>query len=510
MTSARNGGFVDVVDQPSGVLGSRIGGARVARSWIRSVLAGISPALLVMAGSALPALAWAASDGHGPSLGEILPLWSVIPFAGLLLSIALLPMVAEHFWHKNRNQLLVAAAWASPVLGYLLYLVYTDHGPLGHEAAHSLQHAIAEYVSFIALLGSLYVISGGILLRGDLEGKPLVNTAFLAFGAVLSNVIGTTGASMLLIRPMLRTNAERQHTWHIPLFFIFLVSNIGGALTPIGDPPLFLGYLRGVDFWWTLTTLWTAWLPTVLVLLGAFFALDTYQYNREDREHRSDDVAAMEPLRLSGNINFLLLAGVVGSVLLLSPDAEVVDFRHYYAREIAMVVLAGLSMLLTPRTLRAANDFSWTPILEVAALFSGIFIAMIPATSLLQAYGDQLGVTQPWQYFWATGALSAFLDNAPTYVTFAAMACGSFDHCTSAENLGTLTAVPESAMVLAAISLGSVFLGAGSYIGNGPNFMVRAIAEQSGYKMPSFFGYVAYAALFLGPVFLLLTLLWLV
>lgn len=499
MSSARNGGFVNVVDHPPGAVRS-----------IGRVLAGIVSVWLVLVGTVLPTVALASNGQEGQTLGEILPLWSVIPFAGLLLSIALVPLVAEHFWEKNRNQFLVAFAWASPVLGYLIYLVYSDQGPLGTEALHSLQHAIAEYVSFIALLGSLYVISGGILLRGDLEGKPLVNTAFLAFGALISNVIGTTGASMLLIRPMLRTNAERQHTWHIPLFFIFLVSNIGGALTPIGDPPLFLGYLRGVGFWWTLEVLWSAWLPTVLVLLAMFFAMDTYQYNREDRAHRESDAAALEPLRLSGNINFLLLAGVVASVLLLSPDAEVVDFRHYYAREIAMAVLAVISIGVTPRTLRAANDFSWTPILEVAALFSGIFIAMIPATTLLQTYGDALGVTQPWQYFWATGTLSAFLDNAPTYVTFAAMACGTYDHCTSAENLGTLTTMPESAMVLAAISLGSVFLGAGSYIGNGPNFMVRAIAEQSGYKMPSFFGYIGYAAVFLLPVFLLMTLLWLV
>lgn len=470
--------------------------------------------VLVLLGLLVPGLSSAAggADGHGaegPTLGEVLPLWSVIPFAGLLLSIALLPMVAEHFWHKNRNQLLVAMGWASPVLGYLVYLAYTDHGVLGHDAMHGLQHAVEEYLSFIALLGSLYVISGGILLRGDLQGRPVVNTTFLALGAVISNVIGTTGASMLLIRPMLRTNSERAHTWHIPLFFIFLVSNIGGALTPIGDPPLFLGYLRGVDFWWTLRVLWTAWLPVVALLLVMFYALDTYLYAKEDLAHKTQDATAIQPLRLDGNVNFLLLAGVIAAVLLLSPDAEVVDYRHYYVREIAMFALAGLSLVLTPRALRASNDFSWTPILEVAALFSGIFIAMIPATTLLQTYGDQLGVTQPWQYFWATGALSAFLDNAPTYVTFAAMACGTYDHCTSAENLGTLTAEPASAAVLAAISLGAVFMGAGSYIGNGPNFMVRAIAEQSGYKMPSFFGYVGYAAVFLGPVFVLLTFTWL-
>ncbi len=444
-------------------------------------------------------------DHDGPSLGEVLPWWSVLPFAGLLLSIAILPMVAGHFWHSNRNQLLVALGWASPVFLYLVYTAFSGHGTMAHDAAHGLEHAIAEYVSFIALLGSLYVISGGILLRGDLEGRPMVNTAFLAIGAVISNLIGTTGASMLLIRPMLRTNSQRQHVWHIPLFFIFLVSNIGGALTPIGDPPLFLGYLRGIDFFWTLETLWPMWLPVVLVLLVGFYALDSYFYAQESESRVSLDSATMQPLRLEGNLNFLWLAGVIACVLVLSPDPEHVDFRHYYAREIGMAALTVASLVYTPRTLRAANDFSWEPILEVAALFIGIFVAMIPATTLLQTYGADLGISEPWQYFWATGSLSAFLDNAPTYVTFAAVACGTYEFCTTAENLGPLATHEASEMVLVAISLGAVFMGAGSYIGNGPNFMVRAIAEQAGYKMPSFFGYIGYAAMFLGPVFVVLT-----
>ncbi len=478
-------------------------------------------ALVVLATWLAPELAWAASGAeeaahgaghhdaghHGPSLGEILPWWSVIPFAGLLLSIAVLPMVAEHWWHHNRNQLLVAVGWASPVLVYLLYLGFTNDAQLGHDALHGLEHAVEEYLSFIALLGSLYVISGGILLRGDLQGKPTTNTAFLAIGAVLANVIGTTGASMLLIRPMLRTNAERNHTWHIPLFFIFLVSNIGGALTPIGDPPLFLGYLRGIDFWWTLTALWWIWIPTVVVLLGMFFALDTYMYGREDASEIQLDQAQLEPLSLQGNLNFALLAGVIACVLILSPDQDVVDFRHYYARELGMFALAGLSMWATPRAIREGNDFTWGPILEVAALFVGIFVAMIPATTLLQTYGSELGLTEPWQYFWATGSLSAFLDNAPTYVTFAAVACGTYEFCQTANDLGPLSTHEASIPVLQAISLGAVYMGAGSYIGNGPNFMVRAIAEQSGYKMPTFFGYVGYAAMFLGPVFVVVTLL---
>lgn len=445
---------------------------------------------------------------HHMTLGEYLPYWSVIPFAGLLLSIAVVPMVAGHWWHHNRNQLLVAVGWSAPVAAFLGYCAVTDFHGLGHDAAHGLEHAIAEYVSFIALLGSLYVISGGILLRGDLKGTPLVNTTFLAVGAVISNVIGTTGASMLLIRPMLRTNSQREHVWHIPLFFIFLVSNIGGALTPIGDPPLFLGYLRGIDFFWTLENLWHIWIPTVILLLAMFFGLDTAMYRREDMAHRSEDERGIEPLGFEGKLNFVLLGGVIGAVLLLSPDPAVVDIRHYYIREVAMALLAGLSVVSTSQSIRTRNGFTWEPILEVAALFIGIFVAMIPATALLQANGDALGVTAPWQYFWATGSLSAFLDNAPTYVTFAAMACGTDPTCTSAENLAPL-ATGDFAPVLQAISLGAVFCGAGSYIGNGPNFMVRAIAEQSGYKMPSFFGYCGYAAAFLGPVFVLVTLVYL-
>ena len=290
------------------------------------------------------------------------------------------------------------------------------------------------------------------------------------------------------------------------MFFIFLVSNIGGALTPIGDPPLFLGYLRGVPFFWTLTSLWLPWLCVVVTLLAMFFAIDTYTYGKETNTSKKTDRAHVEPLALEGNINFLLLAGVIACVLFLSPDPAVLDFRHWYAREIGMVVLTGISLFATSSSIRERNDFNYGPILEVAALFIGIFIAMVPATALLQANGAALGITEPWQYFWATGALSAFLDNAPTYVTFAAMACGTAELCLTAENLQPLTE-GSSALVLEAISLGSVFLGAGSYIGNGPNFMVRAIAEQSGYKMPSFFGYCGYAFMFLVPVFAVMTLL---
>jgi Na+/H+ antiporter NhaD/arsenite permease-like protein len=439
-------------------------------------------------------------------LADVLPLWSVVPFVGMLLSIAVLPMVVGGWWHHLRNQLIVSLAWAAPVLAGLVWLA-VNGGEVGHDAAHALGHAAEEYLSFVCLLGSLYVVAGGVLLRGDLEGRPLVNTGFLAAGTLLANVIGTTGASMLLIGPVLRTNSERRHVWHIPVFFIFLVSNVGGALTPIGDPPLFLGYLRGVPFFWTLTHLWPMWVPVVVALLLVFFVIDTVQHRRESARELLEDVGHVEPLRLDGSVNLLLLAGVVACVLLLSPDPGVHDARAWYLRELVLVGLAVVSLAVTPRVIREGNGFSWSPILEVAVLFFGIFLAMIPAAELLRARGSALGITEPLQYFWATGALSAFLDNAPTYVVFAAMACGNFPSCPSADDLGSLTTHPESAAVLAAISLGAVFMGAGSYIGNGPNFMVRAIAVRSGYAMPSFFAYCGLAAVFLGPVFLAMTLL---
>ncbi len=454
--------------------------------------------LLAAAFLPLPALA---SEGGGLAEQVTLPL--VIPFAGLLLSIAILPMTAGHWWHRNRNQLLVALAWAAPVLGWLLWRM--SDAAVGHDAGHALAHALEEYVSFIALLASLYIISGGIVLRGDLKATPAVNTAFLAVGAVIANLVGTTGASMLLIRPLLKTNSERQFVRHIPIFFIFLVSNVGGALTPIGDPPLFLGYLRGIPFFWTLEHVWPMWLTAVLLLLATFFALDTWYYRKESPADLGLDKARVEPLRLSGGINFGLLAGVILSVLFLSPVQGAHDFRDYFAREIAMALLALASWKVTPRELHRANAFTFGPILEVAALFIGIFITMVPATMMLQAHGAELGLDKPWQYFWATGSLSSFLDNAPTYVTFAAMACGASDLCQAAENLHPLTVDPSTHLILVAISCGAVFMGANSYIGNGPNFMVKAIAEERGYDMPSFFGYMGVAALLLGPVLVLTT-----
>jgi Na+/H+ antiporter NhaD/arsenite permease-like protein len=400
----------------------------------------------------------------------------VLPFALLLLGLALLPLVAARFWESNLRKLLVAA-----VLGLPVAQLYATNHPT------ALVHAFDDYVSFIALLATLFVISGGVFLEGDLPATPRVNATFLGAGALFASFIGTTGASMLLIRPLLQTNRERQHVTHTVVFFIFLVSNIGGCLTPLGDPPLFLGYLAGVPFAWTFR-LFIPWLVTVGLVLVAYVLWDTRAYARERPVDRAVDRVAVRPLRVLGKKNLALLAGVVLAAAFLQAPW----------RELAMVALAFVSLVDTPRDVREANRFSFDPILEVAAVFAGIFLTMLPALDLLRARGGELGVREPWQFFWASGALSSFLDNAPTYLTFLALAQG--------QGLAPeIVGVP--ARILAAISLGSVFMGANTYIGNGPNFMVRSIAEGRGVKMPSFGGYMLYSGAILIPVFVVVTLL---
>jgi Na+/H+ antiporter NhaD/arsenite permease-like protein len=359
--------------------------------------------------------------------------------------------------------------------------LYLRHHP------EALARVGEDYVSFIVLLGSLYVISGGVKLEGNLPARPSVNAAFLGVGSLLASVIGTTGASMLLIRPLLQTNRERKHVRHTVVFFIFLVSNIGGCLTPLGDPPLFLGYLQGVPFTWTLR-LFPAWLATTAFLLIVYTVWDTRAYGREALADRTRDRLEVRGLRVAGRENLVLLGGIVLAAAFLGSPW----------REAAMVLLADASFKRTDPELRQANQFSFAPILEVAALFAGIFLTMLPALDLLRARGAALGVREPWQFFWATGALSSFLDNAPTYLTFLALAQG----------LGLPPEVAGvSGRVLAAISLGAVFMGANTYIGNGPNFMVRSIAEQRGVTMPSFGGYMLYSLAVLIPTFVLVTLL---
>ena len=400
----------------------------------------------------------------------------MLPFVAMLLAIAICPLRVPHWWEANRNKFLVAFALGAPVL--VLYL---------RREPAALLHMAEEYVSFIILLAGLYVIAGGILLRGDLVATPLTNTAFLGLGALLASFIGTTGASMLLIRPLLQTNRERRHVKHTVVFFVFLVSNIGGMLTPLGDPPLFLGYLQGVPFTWTFR-LWPQWLLMVTVLLVLYVVWDTRQYAREPIAALARDRLAVEPLRLRGPLNVLGLAGVVLAVA----------FLHAPLRELAIVALGALSLWRTPREIRRANGFTSSPIVEVAVLFFGIFLTMIPALELLRLRGSELGVRQAWQFFWASGMLSSFLDNAPTYLTFLALAQGL-------RLADEVVGVPH--FILTAISVGAVAMGANTYIGNAPNFMVKAIAEEAGVTMPSFFGYMLYSGAILLPLFVLVTLI---
>jgi Na+/H+ antiporter NhaD/arsenite permease-like protein len=408
--------------------------------------------------------------------GSALPLYAVAPFVLMLLAIAVLPLWRPHWWESNRNKLLVACVLGLPILG-----VYLRRRP------GALVAMTEEYVSFIILLGALYVISGGVLLRGDLMATPLTNTGFLAVGSVLASFVGTTGASMLLIRPLLQTNQERTRVKHTVVFFIFTVSNIGGMLTPLGDPPLFLGYLHGVPFTWTFR-LWPHWLLMVGTLLLVYLVWDSTQYAREPMAAILRDRTGLEPLRVHGGSNAIWLVGVVLAVAFLRAPV----------RELLITALAGLSLWTTPREIRRANGFTTYPMVEVAVLFFGIFLTMIPALELLRLRGPGLGVRQPWQFFWATGVLSSFLDNAPTYLVFLALGQG----------LGLANeVVGVPAAILAAISVGAVSMGANTYIGNAPNFMVKSIAEESGVEMPSFFGYMVYSGLVLIPLFAVVTLL---
>jgi len=451
-----------------------------------------------------------AEHGSGHiNLGEVLPIWSCIPFACMLLSIALFPLVAEDFWHHNFGK--ISAFWAASMA---LPFVYAFRGTAVYEILHII---LADYVPFIILLWALFTVSGGIVLKGSLRGTPVVNTAMILLGTVLASWMGTTGAAMLIIRPFLKANDYRKNRTFMVVFFIFLVANIGGSLTPLGDPPLFLGFLHGVTFFWTFKIL-PHMLVAVAIVLGIYFLLDTYHYKKEGAKAPDDGVK--EPLRLEGKYNFIFLAGVVGSVLM----SGMVDWGEVntlgihravqdWARDILLIVMGILSLWATPKQLREDNEFTWFPIVEVAYLFIGIFITMIPCLLLLKAgaKGNLAflieAVKEPFHYFWITGMLSAFLDNAPTYLTFFNTALGSFyAGLTEAQSVPRL--MTENAIYLKAISAGAVFFGACSYIGNAPNFMVRSIAEEAGTPMPSFFGYIfKYSLVFLIPTFVVVTLI---
>jgi Na+/H+ antiporter NhaD/arsenite permease-like protein len=440
------------------------------------------------------------------------PVWTVIPFAVYLLVIAVVPLFLGHFWEKNRNKFILAVVASLPVVGYLLF-GGNEHGP------HWLFDSAKEYVAFIALLASLFIISGGVYLRGSLAGTPIVNTVFLAIGALIASVVGTTGASMLLIRPLLRANEKRVRRVHLVVFFIFIVSNGAGMLTPLGDPPLFLGFLRGVPFFWTTLRLLAPWALVNGVLLVVFNVLDQMILNKEEKERAGsqlEDVQKVkEPLAIQGGINFLWLLGVIGVIYFVGAHGNLISTNgnvQTLLQIVGMLAMAGLSMKTTSQEIRTSNKFGWGPIIEVAVIFVGIFITMVPALKYLEAQGSALGVTKPWQFFWASGALSSFLDNAPTYLTFASLAVGvvnTMDPAArlTAETLGMLAAHPVGATFLTAVSCGAVFMGANTYIGNGPNFMVKAIAEENGVKMPSFFGYMLWSIAILIPLFILVTFL---
>jgi Na+/H+ antiporter NhaD/arsenite permease-like protein len=452
------------------------------------------------------------------------PIGMVLPFVLLLGTIAVFPLVPglTHWWEHNLHKFYVAGALAAVTLLY--YLVFHELRMAGHFPTHHfilptpnganvatagtvLANAmLSEYVPFIVLLFSLYTISGGIRLEGDLKAHSLTNTTFMAIGAVLASVVGTTGAAMLLIRPLLETNRERKQVKHTVVFFIFIVCNCGGCLLPTGDPPLFLGYLLGVPFLWTLN-LWEAWAFVNVCLLVIYFAWDYFLcYPRESQADIQRDETQVRPLRITGAWpNAALLVGVVAAVGLLDPSKAVPGTSWHpwmFLREIVQLAMVALSLATGDRNVRQANNFNFGAIIEVAALFFGIFICMQPPLQILEIRGPQLGLTQAWHYFWASGTLSSFLDNAPTYVVY-------FETAKSVTVSGGLEPMVAGVYVpfLIAVSLGSVFMGANTYIGNGPNFMVKTIAEGSGVRMPSFFGYMAYSICILIPLFVLTTFL---
>ena len=470
-----------------------LGRARRGARWAASVMIGLG------VGAAQ------AADLDGAQLSA----WWGIPFAGMLLSIAVMPLVVPHIWHHHFGK--IAAAWA---LAFLLpFAAVFGVGAASGAVAHAL---LAEYIPFIALLTALFTAAGGIYIKGNLHGSPLTNVKIMGVGAVLASLMGTTGASMLLIRPLIRANDNRKHVAHVVVFFIFIVSNAGGSLTPLGDPPLFLGFLKGVDFFWTVTTIFPETLFLVGSLLAIFYVIDSWYYQREG-VLPADPTPDDETFGLDGAINFLPLIAVVGLVLMSGTWKPGIAFTvlgtevelQQIVRDALLVLVVFLSLKITPSGVRERNQFSWAPMQEVAKLFIGIFLTMIPVLAMLRAgeAGAFAAVARavtgpdgqplPWAYFWFSGGLSSFLDNAPTYLVFFNLAGGD-----PVVLMTTLSAT------LAAISAGSVFMGANTYIGNAPNFMVKAIAEDRGIRMPSFFGYMLWSGAVLIPLFVVMTFIW--
>jgi len=462
-------------------------------------------ALLAVSGRAFAADAGAID-------GASLSLWWSAPFVGVLLSIALLPLLAPEFWHHHFGK--VSAFWA---FAFVIPFAIQFGPALALEAAvHVL---LGEFVPFVILLVALFAVAGGIQLKGNLRGTPFVNTGLLGIGTLLASVIGTTGASMLLIRPLIRANDARRHRTHVVIFFIFLVANIGGSLTPLGDPPLFLGFLKGVDFFWTTKALFGPMLAASVILLALFFLLDSWYFGRAD-ENRSYDPTPDSPLGLEGRLNLLVLGPLVlVSVLVSGIWKPGISFAvlgttislESLTRDIVLLGITWVSVRFTPVAVRAANQFDWAPMIEVGKLFAAIFLTIVPVIAILRAgssgalaplvalVNDSAGQPDNVAYFWLTGLLSSFLDNAPTYLVFFNLAGGDAQ-----------TLMGPLSMTLTAISVGAVFMGANTYIGNAPNFMVRSIAVSRGVAMPSFFGYMVWSTVILIPLFGLLTVLFFV
>jgi Na+/H+ antiporter NhaD/arsenite permease-like protein len=423
-----------------------------------------------------------------------IPLISLVPFLLMLLSIALFPLFWNHFWEKNSNKLIIAIVLSVPIVIYLF--------GAGLEEK-LIETVVFDYAPFIILLGSLFTITGGIYLSGDIEATPSINTLFLGIGAMLASFMGTTGAAMLLIRPVIQTNKQRKYKVHTILFFIGIVANCGCLLTPLGDPPLFMMYLRSAPFEWFFK-LAPEWFLANLLLLILYFVFDTYYYKKEKPEDISIDKTTVRPIRIEGKLNFVWLLGVVLSVAFLNEqNLEFIKLNHYYKfiREAAIFSMAVFSLLFTTNLIRQSNNFTWEPIKEVAYLFFGIFITMVPCLMYLETNASKLGISTVQQFYYFTGLLSSFLDNTPTAVTFHSLALGL-----GIQSSTLVAGIPEE--LLKAISVGAVFFGSMTYIGNGPNFMVKAVAEENNIKMPSFFAYMyKFSLVILLPIFIIVQLL---
>lgn len=433
-----------------------------------------------------------------PELIDQIPLWPSIPFFLILLAIAVGPLIAEEWWENNRNKFLVSIILSIPTIYYLVSQGLTE--PLKHQI-------VADYVPFIILLSALFVITGGIHLSGDIKAKPGVNTLFLGLGYLLASFMGTTGAAMLLIRPVISINKQRHFSVHTILFFIAAVANCGGLLTPLGDPPLLMLYLRGASFTWFFS-LMPEWAFVGVLLLGAYFVIDSYYYKKERPKDLAADAREIKPIRITGARNIVFLLGVVCSVAFINHDVipemsgEDAPLWLRHLREIVLVVLTVIAYVITPQKIRNSNRFSWGPIIEVAVVFIGIFITMTPTLIYLRQHAPSMGLTEPYHFYYATGFLSAFLDNTPTAVAFHSVA----SNIPIIEGIPVVAHVAEN--ILSAIATSAVFFGALTYIGNGPNFMVKSIAEDNDIKMPSFFGYVIkFSLVILLPIYILTQLI---